>query len=238
MSQNHSSEDLNNPETWKINGNDFFNKGLYEDAAKCYSHAIELDPKYIDAWNNLGLALLKLGKIEEAKKCNSTVKNLKFEAQSIEIPIQTEKTYADEIREKYVNAEITYNQYQNYLKGNHNNVESDTAENSNIASTPSLNERNNNNTNGENEKSKTKPIHWIIGIIIVIGSLVLFGLFGLLITIFICLFYVWWQKHYSPSDIKEEKKQSDSNVTSWIIVIFIFLIFLMILGAIISSIGK
>lgn len=68
---------LDDPITWKESGNDFFNKGQYEEAIKCYSHAIALNPDFIDAWNNMGLALLKIGNIDEAKKCNEKVKELK-----------------------------------------------------------------------------------------------------------------------------------------------------------------
>lgn len=74
---NNQEKNLDDPVTWKESGNEFFNKGQYEEAAKCYSHAIELNSDFIEAWNNLGLSLIKLGKIEEAKKCNEKVKDLK-----------------------------------------------------------------------------------------------------------------------------------------------------------------
>jgi len=92
MPDNPQEKDLNNPKTWKESGNEFFNKGLYEEAIKCYAHAIELDPNFAEAWNNLGLSLLKLGKIEEAKKCNEKVKELKEKVQSQKKTIQTTPT--------------------------------------------------------------------------------------------------------------------------------------------------
>jgi len=70
-------ENLDNPEFWKKSGNDYFSKGLYEDAIKCYFKAIELDHDYTDAWNNLGYTYLKLGKIEEANSCIKRVKEIK-----------------------------------------------------------------------------------------------------------------------------------------------------------------
>ncbi len=73
----HKGKNLDDPNTWKESGNDFFNKGQYEEAIKCYSHAIDLNPDFIEAWNNMGLTLLKIGKIDEAKKCNEKVKELK-----------------------------------------------------------------------------------------------------------------------------------------------------------------
>lgn len=71
--------DLDNPETWKNFGNDYFSQGKYEEAIKSYAHAIELDTNYLDAWNNMGLALLKLGKIDEAKQVNEHIKKIKSE---------------------------------------------------------------------------------------------------------------------------------------------------------------
>ena len=76
MVDNGDPQDLNDPEVWKTTGNEFFNKGQYEEAIKCYSKAIELNPDFIPAWNNLGLSLLKLGKIDEAKKCNEKIRKL------------------------------------------------------------------------------------------------------------------------------------------------------------------
>lgn len=88
-SERDQHKDIDNPLTWKEKGNEYFNQGQYEDAAKCYSHAIELDPDFAEAWNNLGLSLLKLGKIEEAKKCNEKVKELKEKAKSQKQTIPT-----------------------------------------------------------------------------------------------------------------------------------------------------
>lgn len=65
------------PLTWKESGNDFFNKGQYEEAIRCYVHAIELDPDFLDAWNNMGFSLRKLGKLSEARQCNEKVRQLR-----------------------------------------------------------------------------------------------------------------------------------------------------------------
>lgn len=73
---------LDDPLTWKESGNDYFRKGQYEDAIKCYAHAIQIKPDFIDAWNNMGFALLKTGKIDEAKECNAKVKKIKEEQKS------------------------------------------------------------------------------------------------------------------------------------------------------------
>ena len=70
-------ENLDNPVNWKKSGNEFFTQGQYQDAIKCYNRAIELNPEYLEAWNNLGLSFLKLGNTEEARKCNNKVRELK-----------------------------------------------------------------------------------------------------------------------------------------------------------------
>lgn len=73
---------LDDPLTWKESGNDYFRKGQYEDAIKYYAHAIQIKPDFIDAWNNMGFALLKMGRIDEAKECNEKVKKLREEQKS------------------------------------------------------------------------------------------------------------------------------------------------------------
>ena len=49
-------------------GNEHFERDELEQAAQCYSKAIKLNPKYTKAYLNRGLALLKLGRAEEAKR--------------------------------------------------------------------------------------------------------------------------------------------------------------------------
>jgi tetratricopeptide (TPR) repeat protein len=49
-----------------LKGNEHYCKKEYSEAIKWYDKAIELDPKYADAWYNKGNALNSLGKYEEA----------------------------------------------------------------------------------------------------------------------------------------------------------------------------
>ncbi len=70
-------ERAEDPAVWKRSGNALFNRGLYKIALKFYARAIELNPGFIEAWNNLGLSFLKIGKIEEARMCDAKVKELK-----------------------------------------------------------------------------------------------------------------------------------------------------------------
>jgi hypothetical protein len=53
----------------KNEGNDYFKKGDYENALRCYGKAVEYDPGYRDAWNNIYITLLKQERTEEARKC-------------------------------------------------------------------------------------------------------------------------------------------------------------------------
>lgn len=70
-------DDLNNAETWKNRGNEFFSKGDYKSALMCYRHAIEINPYYASGWNNYGLALLKLGRIDDARAAKRKADELK-----------------------------------------------------------------------------------------------------------------------------------------------------------------
>ncbi len=86
MSSLDNTENFNDPEAWKNKGNDFFSKGLYDEAIKSYFKAIELNHEYSEAWNNLGYTYLKIGKIEEAEKCNKKVKEIKSKQLEIKKP--------------------------------------------------------------------------------------------------------------------------------------------------------
>lgn len=69
--------EFNNPETWKNKGNELFAKGDYKSALKCYRQAIEIDPDYVSGWNNYGLTLLKLGRIDEATEVKKKTEELR-----------------------------------------------------------------------------------------------------------------------------------------------------------------
>ncbi len=61
----------------KDKGNEFAKLGQYSEAVQCYTKAIKIKPDYADAWNNLGLVLIKLGKIDEAKRVNERLQEIK-----------------------------------------------------------------------------------------------------------------------------------------------------------------
>lgn len=77
----------NDPKFWKNSGNAFFRGHRYIAALRCFFRAIELDPGYIEAWNNLGYTYFTLGKIEEAGKCNKIVKELRQNKKQAVFPV-------------------------------------------------------------------------------------------------------------------------------------------------------
>ncbi|MDD1707512.1 MAG: tetratricopeptide repeat protein [Methanoregulaceae archaeon] len=68
---------VENPIIWKNKGDEFFNKGNFEDAIKCYKYATELKPDFIDAWSDMSISFLKLGRIDEAEKCTKKIERIK-----------------------------------------------------------------------------------------------------------------------------------------------------------------
>lgn len=67
-SQNKSTEELLeiNSSTWNKWGNQFINRGHYNDSIFCYSNAIKADPMFVDPRNNKGVAMIYLARNEDA----------------------------------------------------------------------------------------------------------------------------------------------------------------------------
>jgi tetratricopeptide (TPR) repeat protein len=63
--------------TWKIQGNINYKQGNYKEALLFYDKGLEADPDNTDIWNNKGMTLVKLGRIDEARKCQQEIKRLK-----------------------------------------------------------------------------------------------------------------------------------------------------------------
>lgn len=60
----------------KEEGNTYFKSGDYDKALQCYGKAVEIDPAYRDAWNNIYLTLIKQERIGEATKCKEILDKL------------------------------------------------------------------------------------------------------------------------------------------------------------------
>jgi len=61
---------------YKNQGNEAYKEGSYEKALELYGKAVEIDPDYRDAWNNIYLTLLKLERIDDARKCKEILARL------------------------------------------------------------------------------------------------------------------------------------------------------------------
>jgi len=61
--------------SWKEKGNEFYKQKRYEEALGCYSEAVQVDPRYADAWYNLGKTCRALGYTDEAVTCFERAKN-------------------------------------------------------------------------------------------------------------------------------------------------------------------
>ncbi len=57
---------------WKNRGDNSVDREQYEEAIQYYRKALELDPDYANAWNNLGFAYYKVGQPEKAQECKET----------------------------------------------------------------------------------------------------------------------------------------------------------------------
>ena len=50
-----------------MRGNSCLREGQFADALPCYRQALQAKPDYADAWNNQGLALTELGRLEDRR---------------------------------------------------------------------------------------------------------------------------------------------------------------------------
>jgi tetratricopeptide (TPR) repeat protein len=62
---------------WVKKGDMYGAAGSDEDAIRCYTNAIGLDPSSYDAWNRKAELLIRLGRIMEARICNENILRLK-----------------------------------------------------------------------------------------------------------------------------------------------------------------
>ena len=74
--ENFLGDNISDENFWKKLGDENFKKEKFDDAIKCYKEAIEINPNFSAAWNNLGYTYIKLGRIDEAKKCKDIIKTI------------------------------------------------------------------------------------------------------------------------------------------------------------------
>jgi type IV pilus assembly protein PilF len=72
-------EDPRNPELYNALAMAYFSRGKYELAVENYQHALDLNPDYLDAQNNLGLVYVEMGRTDEGIRIlKNLTKNLKY----------------------------------------------------------------------------------------------------------------------------------------------------------------
>jgi tetratricopeptide (TPR) repeat protein len=67
---------------YKNQGNDYFKEGDHEKALQYYGKAIEIDPEYRDAWNNIYVTLLKMDRTDDARKCKEILDRLEYKPET------------------------------------------------------------------------------------------------------------------------------------------------------------
>lgn len=67
---------------FKNQGNYYFKDGDYEKALQFYGKAIEIDPDYRDAWNNIYITLIKLDRTDEARKCKEIINRIESKSET------------------------------------------------------------------------------------------------------------------------------------------------------------
>lgn len=70
----------------KSDGDEKVRAGNYQGAIKSYLDAVLIDPRYLQAWNNLGYCFSKMGKTEEENQVRNKIREITQQMQSGEIP--------------------------------------------------------------------------------------------------------------------------------------------------------
>ncbi|MCE5298126.1 MAG: RDD family protein [Methanoregulaceae archaeon] len=72
----------------KSEGDEKVREGDYHAAIRFYLKAVQLDPRFLQAWNNLGYCFTKLGKTEEAKQVQRSILEINRNIESGEVTTQ------------------------------------------------------------------------------------------------------------------------------------------------------
>jgi hypothetical protein len=71
---------------WVAKGDAYVSSGADEDALRCYTAAVGLDPSSYDAWNRKAELLVRMGRTMEARICNENIIHLKATSGTVSIP--------------------------------------------------------------------------------------------------------------------------------------------------------
>lgn len=72
--------------SWVAKGDSYVSSGADEDALRCYTSAIGLDPSSYDAWTRKAELLVRMGRTMEARICNENIIHLKPTSSSTSLP--------------------------------------------------------------------------------------------------------------------------------------------------------
>ncbi len=72
----------------KSEGDEKVREGDYHAAIRFYLKAVQIDPRFLQAWNNLGYCFTKLGKTEEAKQVQRSIIEINRNIESGEVTTQ------------------------------------------------------------------------------------------------------------------------------------------------------
>ncbi|MDD1686869.1 RDD family protein [Methanoregula sp.] len=70
-------KNINDPIAWDQAGREYETQRDYTNAIRCFTHATELSPDYLDAWTHIAFLLIKMGLFEEAEKCKTQITRIK-----------------------------------------------------------------------------------------------------------------------------------------------------------------
>jgi tetratricopeptide (TPR) repeat protein len=71
---------------WVVKGDSYVSSGDDEDALRCYTAAVGLDPSSYDAWNRKAGLLIRMGRTMEARICNENIIHLKATPGTTSLP--------------------------------------------------------------------------------------------------------------------------------------------------------
>jgi len=69
-------EKPDDPVAWLTAARNYGYDEDYPNALRCYRKATEINPDFIDAWGRMGMLLIKLGRLDEARACDVRIREI------------------------------------------------------------------------------------------------------------------------------------------------------------------
>lgn len=70
-------KNINDPIAWDQAGKEYESQRDYSNAIRCFTHATELRPDYLDAWTHMALLFIKMGLFDDVEKCKQQITRIK-----------------------------------------------------------------------------------------------------------------------------------------------------------------